>query len=337
MQTAWRWRSGSFCRGRPPASLAPRIIATLFLFLAIVNVRGIRQSAWLVDTLTIAKLVPLGIFIAAGIPFLLRPAVEASFATPTFHNMAAAALVLIFTYGGFDVVTVPAGEARDPRRHMPFALTVTILVVTLIMTLAQAVSMSVLPDIATSRTPVADAAAIVLGAAGATLVAAGSVISMMGNNAGQVLSGSRMLYGVAENGDLPRLFARVHPRYGTPDVAIWFSSALALTLAVSGSFVALAAVSAVARLVIYVGTCAATLQLRRPEFASRVAPALWTTPGGAIVPVLAILVSLIILAGATRQQLSLGLAALAGGAVLFAFAPRDAMGRSPSPLPEPEA
>jgi amino acid transporter len=291
-------------------------ITALMLLLGWINVRGIRQSARLVNALTMAKLLPLALFIAFGLPWLARPPLP-GFPVVTAEQASTAALLLIFVFGGFDVVSVPAGETQDPRRHMPFAFTVTIAVVATVMTLCQAVCLAALPDLALSKTPLADAAVIVMGGAGATLVAVGAVVSMLGNNAGQVLTGSRMLYGVAENGDLPRWFGRVHPRYHTPDVAVWFTTIVALVLALTGSFVALAAVSAVARLVTYVGTCAATWRLRSARFEGLVAPALWRTPGGPLVPVLAIGVSLIILAAASRQQLLAGAAALTTGALLF--------------------
>ena len=142
---------------------------------------------------------------------------------------------MIFIYGGFDVVGTPAGEAIDPRRHVPFALVTTILAVMTIMTLAQIVAQGVLPDLAPHSTPIADAAAVFLGSAGALLVGAGSVVSMTGNNAGQVLSGSRMLFALAEHGELPAFFARIHPRFRTPANAVVFTSVVAVLLALSGS------------------------------------------------------------------------------------------------------
>src|SRR5262249_19341326 len=120
-----------------------------------------------------------------------------------------------------------------------------------------------------------------------------------------------------EQGDLPRVFSRVHPRYHTPAHAIVATGALALALALSGSFAKLAVVSAVARLVAYAGTAAATLQLRRLERAGLAAPAAFVVPVGALVPVLALLTSLLILAGATTGQLAAGLVALLAGGLFF--------------------
>ena len=158
---------------------------------------------------------------------------------------------------------------------------------------------------------------------------------MAGNNMGQILNGSRTLFALAENGDLPRWFARVHTTYQTPSNAILFTAVIALTLALTGSFVALAAVSAIARLVMYLAVCASTLVLRKHdrEMAAQVgahfsdvdgavAPAKFTVPLGPVIPIVASIVALGILAGASQAQLIAGAAALAAGAVLYFVATR---------------
>jgi basic amino acid/polyamine antiporter, APA family len=186
--------------------------------------------------------------------------------------------------------------------------------------LTSVVATGILPDIASSRTPLADGAGLVLGAVGALVVSVGAAISMTGNNMGQVLTGSRTIYALAENRDLPRWFAYVHPGHQTPSNAILFTAAVALTLALSGSFVQLAAVSAVARLFMYLAVCTATLVLRRRTPDAQMGPAQFTAPLGPVIPVLASLVAMSILAGATSQQLFAGAAALLAGAVLFVIA-----------------
>jgi basic amino acid/polyamine antiporter, APA family len=301
----------------PRAALLVGITAVLTW----INVRGIRQSAWLVDALTIGKLAPLAVFILLGLRYLDVGALR-NLPSITLGQFSTAALLMIFVYGGYDVVPVPAGEALDPRRHVPFALIATILTVMTVMTLAQLVAQSVLPDLASHSTPIADAAAVFLGAGGALMVGAGSVVSMTGNNAGQILNGSRMLFALAEHHELPAFFGWIHPRYRTPAHAIVFTSVVAVVLALTGSFVKLAVVSALARLVTYLGVSAATLRLRSPRFAGTVAPASFVAPLGPVVPVMAIVVSAAIAAGATREQLLGGLAALAAGAVLFLVASR---------------
>jgi amino acid transporter len=137
---------------------------------------------------------------------------------------------------------------------------------------------------------------------------------------GQALSGSRNLFALAEQHDLPPFFGRIHPGLRTPVNAIVVTAAVALALALSASFQALAAASAISRLVVYVATCAATLRLRQARFDSVVKPAIYIVPGGAVVPVAAIVVALAILAGASPLQLASGTGALIAGAVLYHFA-----------------
>ncbi len=252
--------------------------------LAWINVRGIRQSAWVVNALTIGKLVPLALFILIGLAFV-EPSRLTSLPLITWRHASTAALMLIFVYGGYDVVPVPAGEAIDPQRHVPFALVTTILSVTAVMTLTQIVAQGVLPDLAAHKTPIADAAAVMIGGGGALLVGVGSVVA----------------------------------RFRTPANAVIVTSAVALLLALSGSWEKLAVVSALARLVTYTGACASTLRLR--SLSSRgvpeVRPATFIAPLGPGIPIIAIAVSLAVIAGASRQQLLGGGAALAAGAALF--------------------
>lgn len=286
------------------------------LALGWINVRGIRVSAFAINLFTIAKLLPLALFIAVGVWFIDASRLAPSGAV-SLPQVSAVALLLIFAFGGYDVISVPAGEAADPRRHLPFAFVATILAVTAIMTLAQVVAVGTLPQLHVSKTPLADASLLFIGGAGALLISVGAVVSMTGNNLGAVLTGSRMLFALAENGELPRFFSTIHPRYRTPSNAIIFTTLVALGLALSGSFVMLAVASAVARLVAYTGACAATLRLRHPRYQGVVSPATFVIPLGPVVPLLAIAVSLLILAGATSAQLVGGAAGLAAGAALF--------------------
>jgi amino acid transporter len=297
-------------RATQPGFAREGLITVVVLTIMAINVIGIKQSAWVVNALTVGKLTPLVIFILIGLPYVsfdaLRPEVSL-----TWAQISASALYLIFAYGGYEVVGVPAGETRDPKRAVPFAMITTIIIVGIVMTLVQVVAMGTLPNLAASRTPLADASLLFLGAWGAILMTTGAAVSMSGNNMGQALSGSRNLYALAEQDDLPSGFGYVHPKFRTPVVAIVFTALVALGLALSGSFATLAASSAVSRLIVYAGTCASVLALRRKG------PAAFTIPGGPIVPVVALAISLAILFGASPLQRRVGLVALVVGAALY--------------------
>jgi amino acid transporter len=286
------------------------VISFVVLVIMALNIRGIKQSSIAVNALTIGKLTPLVLFILIGLPHVslssLRPDIPL-----TWQAISATALMLIFAFGGYEVIPVPAGEARDPKKAVPFAMIMTIVIVALVMTLAQAVALATLPGLATSKTPLADAAMIFMGVAGALMMTIGTMVSVAGNNVGAALSGSRSLFALAEQGDVPKIFGHIHRRFQTPDVAIVATCLCTLVLALTGGFAELAAISAIARLLVYSGTCASVLALRRQSRAP------FTIPFGPVVPALALLVCAAILASATTEQVWRSAAALAVGAVLY--------------------
>jgi amino acid transporter len=297
------------------------LIVAIIAALAAINIRGIRQSSLVVNVLTTGKLVPLLIFIVAGLFCVDWPRLRPG-DPPTLAQFSASGLLLIYAFGGYEVVPVPAGETRDPRRDVPIALVLTVALVTLLLILAQIVTLGTLPDLASSRTPLADAAEVCMGAGGAALITIGALVSTSGNNMGGALSGSRNLFALAEQGDLPGFFGRVHPRFRTPVNAILVTSGISLVLALSGSFQSMAQASAISRLLVYLATCTAMLRLRSAQFDGVVPAARFKVAGGPVVPVAAIAIALSILAGATRVQLRNGVLALAAGAVLYATAAR---------------
>ena len=289
------------------------LITSVALIIMAINIRGIKQSSLVVNALTIAKLTPLAVFILFGLPHVSVAALRPD-AALTWDQISKTLLLLIFAFGGYEVIPVPAGEARDPRRGVPFAMITTIAIVTTVLTLAQIVALGTLPNLATSTTPLADAALIFMGTGGALLMTAGAAVSVAGNNMGAALSGSRSMFALAEQGDIPRIFGHIHSTYRTPDVAIIVTCLTTLTLALTGSFGQLAAVSAIGRLLVYSGTCASVLRLRRQG------PAPFTIAGGPLVPIVALAVCVAMLAGATQDQLVRGGVALVVGAILFLIA-----------------
>ncbi|HJO02732.1 MAG TPA: APC family permease [Acidobacteriota bacterium] len=280
--------------------------------LALINFLGVRYGSWTVNFFTVSKLVPLVGFVLAGV-FFVDPSRFAGFSTSITPGTGEAVLLLMFAFGGFEVSTLPAGEARTPRRDVPFALLTTIAVVCAFFLSVQLVTVGTLADVASSETPLADAASNFMGPAAGVLMAIGGLISIAGSNAGTMLAGPRVTYAMASRGQLPRFLAHIHARYRTPDASIWLYAAVAWALAASGSFEQMAKVSAVARLVYYVATCAAVPVLRRQGGDTDG----FRLPGGALVPALAVLASIAIIFGADRVSLASGAAALVVGGLLY--------------------
>ena len=295
------------------------VMCALIVALAVINILGIRQSAWVVNSLTIGKLLPLLLFVVVAVP-MISPASLGAGPAPPLAELSKSALLLIFGFGGYEVVPIPAGESRNPHRDVPFALIMTLAIVTVLFALIQLACLATLPGLAASKTPLIDAAARIAGAAGAATITLGAVVSTMGNNMGQLLSGSRALFALAEQGDVPRPFALISRRYNTPVVAILVTAGVALILATTGSFAIMATASAISRLFVTLGTCAAALRLRAPAFAGRMPQPRFRLPLGPAIPFAGIAIASAILFGATRAQLAGGAATLAVGAVLFLIA-----------------
>jgi len=285
--------------------------------LALINLLGVRYGSWTVNLFTVSKLVPLLIFVLFGL-WAVDTSVFAGFSPTIDASTGEAVLLLMFAFGGFELITLPAGEARSPRRDVPFALLSTIGIVCLVFVAVQYVTAGTLSGVATSATPVADAAAVFLGPVGGMLVAVGGLISIAGANAGTMLAGPRVTYALAERGQVPAWFGHVNKRFRTPDVSIVIYAVIALGLALSGSFEQMAKVSAVARLIFYLATCAAVPVLRRQTAEVEG----FRLPGGPIVPALAVLVAAAIIMGADAVSLSAGAVALLIGAVLYWVAGR---------------
>jgi APA family basic amino acid/polyamine antiporter len=289
------------------------IICGLVLILAGINVRGVKAGARTAIALVIAKMVPLIFFLAAGVWSVHRSRLGL-LEPPRLRSLGPAALLLLFAYGGFENTPAAAGEYRDPRRNVPFALLSMILMVTLLYGAVQVVAIGTLPGLARSSSPLADAAGRFAGHFGAGLLSAGAVLSIAGTAGNTMLIGPRYLFALARDGYGPRWLARVHPHYRTPAWAIMAQGMLALALAMYGSFAQLASLSVIARVATYIGTAAAVPVLRR-RLAGRASVRL---PLGPAIPVAAAVIAAALLASATAANLLGVMGALAAGGVIFA-------------------
>jgi amino acid transporter len=305
----------------PAAAGLPRagVIVLLLGVLTWINVVGVKQGARLAAGLAIAKVLPLVLFVAAGIFAVDWSRVTAA-ELPPLDNLGEAALLLLFAYAGFENTGAAAGEYQDPKRNVPFALLTMIAIVTVLYALVQLVAVGTLPNLAQSESAVAESASLVLGAWAGVMMTIAAMVSIGGNAGNTTLIGPRYLFALAADGFGPRVLARVHPRYRTPAAAILTQSTIALVLALSGSFVWLAMLSIIARLATYVGTAAAIPVLRK-RFGDR--PGAWQLPGGIAIPVAALLLCLVFLASTTLANVAAGAAALAVGALLYVTRRKD--------------
>ncbi len=287
-------------------------IVVPMLALTALNILGVRSGVNTSVVLVLGKLLPLTVFVVVGFAAMSWSRLAGQQALGG-GSLGEGALLLLFAYAGFENTPAAAGEFRNPRRDVPFALLAEIGLVTLLYSSVQLVALGTVPDLAASETPLADGARLVLGPLGGWLLTVGAVVSVLGTNNNSILAGPRYLFALARDGFGPRALAAVHPRYRTPAAAILLQTAIALPLALSGTFVGLATLSVVARLATYLSTAAAVPVLRR----KRAGEHSFRLPGGPAIPIAAALVSLSLLASASWANLLAGAVAIGIGGAIY--------------------
>jgi amino acid transporter len=237
-------------------------IVVLVSVLAVVNIVGLRTSAATTNLLTVGKLLPLFALVLAG-AFFVDPNRSASPIVPSYRSFSQATLLLVFAYMGFEGAVIPSGEMRNPHRDLPFALIVGMTVVTVLYVAVQAVCIGTVPDLAGAARPLSDAAFQMFGATGESLIAAAALVSIGGILNAILFATPRLVFAMADAGELPATLAVTHPRFHTPAAAIGITAAIAGLVALFSTFLSALTISTIVRLVAYIATCAALPALRR--------------------------------------------------------------------------
>jgi len=164
-------------------------------------------------------------------------------AGPVGAGMFGLALIsVLWAYDGFADVSFVSGEVRDPQRTLPRAIVVGTLAIIGIYLAANVAYLYVNPleRMAVSPLIAADTMQALFGQAGAAFVAVVVTISTFGALIAIMLSSPRIFFAMADDGLFFRALARVHPRYGTPHVAIALAAALGVLFVLTRTFEQLA-------------------------------------------------------------------------------------------------
>ncbi len=314
----------------PKAWTAPvhtAIIVGMIGGIALVNLGGVALGARLVDGATIFKLVPLAIFLVVGLA-AIHPANLLNSVKPTSAGFGRAVLLALFAFTGMEVPLCASGEIRHAARTIPRALTISMLSIALLYTGIQFIAQGILgPALADSTSPLAVAMSRIHPALG-LLMLGGAALSMFGYLASDILGSPRLLFAFARDGFLPRGLGRVHPNSRVPHVAILIYSALAIVLAVSGTFAELAVLSTLGSAAIYIFACAAAWKLARQHVALGGTPLNFRWLGATMATGIGSM--LVLIALAARSEI-FGLAGVtAGSALIYAVIRRQ---RKPKPDP----
>nr|MBA2431956.1 APC family permease [Chthoniobacterales bacterium] len=221
-----------------------------------VNVVGVRRAVRTLDALTLLKALPLLLLAFWGLA-TAADALPPPGPLPSLGGIEAAALIVLYAFIGFENSVVPAGETVSPRRTIPRALLTTVIGTAILYFLVQLAYVAVMPTGDKPDAPLVALATLLAGPIGGIVLIATALFSVAGNLTGSMTSTPRITYALARDGLLPARFAQVSTRYRTPAFSIAFMGLLGIVLALSGSFVWLAVVSTLARLIVYAASIAA--------------------------------------------------------------------------------
>ena len=282
-----------------PLSMAQATAAVFIVIVGAVNYRGVHLAAMVQNVSTVLKVTALLALVALG--FLLSPSFELTRAvTPpaaTLSPLAGFGLALVsilWAYDGWADLSFVAGEVKDPQRNMPRALFLGTAGIIVIYLSVNAVYLKLIPLERMPGSPLiaADAAQLVLGAAGVAFVSAAVMVSAFGSLNGSMMVGPRIFYAMAEDRLFFQRLAEVHPRFATPWASIVLAAVLGIIYVSVREFAELADQFIIGIWPFYALGVAATFVLRRQRPDLERPYRAWGYP---VVPVLFLLAALYIL------------------------------------------
>ena len=269
------------------------IIKGLFLFsLTYVNVRGVKAAGRVNDILTIIKLAPLVLVIVIGLGFFaFHPDTLASnyipFAPLGFGNFGVVFVLIFWAYVGFEMGTLPASEVKDPRKTIPKAIITGMIIVTIFYLLTNFVvyGLQKWTILQATKIPLVLTGAILLGTAGAVIMAIGALVSVSGSDESGILGTARLSYAMSIDGLFPKLFSKEHPKYQTPYMALLFQGIIAFAFCVFSGLSDLISFSVFNLAFAFLLTCLALIALGKRKHAKKL-------HGQRVLPIIGIIICL---------------------------------------------
>lgn len=290
------------------------LISFVVILLTTVNFLGVKESVILTNIFTVGKIVPLLIFSVIGL-FFIQPDNFSFNASPDYASFSSAILLLLYAYVGFEAAVIPAGETKEPQKNVPFALLIALAFCAVLFIVIQIVAIGTLPELAASERPIADAAGKFLGNFGASFIAVGALISILGNLNGGFLAASRIPFAMAEQREIPQIIGKTHKKFKTPYISLLITSIVMFVLTIQSSFLSALTIATITRLIVYATTCASLPVFRNKKNAPE---AKFIAPFGTVAAVLSLLLIIWLLTNVDFKKEGLAiLISLVVGIVLY--------------------
>jgi amino acid transporter len=292
------------------------VLFIIFFGFAYINILGLKQGIGLVKFNTLAKLIPLLILVILGWKGVSFNNLSID-SMPSIKTLGETSLILFFAFQGAETGLIVGGEVINPKRTVPKAIFISILVVVILYILIQTVSQGVLgSDLANfTAIPLAETARVALGPIGYTILFFGAIISMFGYLSGSILNNPRVVYALARDNVIPvKSLAKIHKSFATPHVAIIVYAFIVFIIAASGSFEKLAIIASSAMLIVYLAVALSVIKMRKTHKSKE---GEFKIPGGFIVPLLAIIVILYFLYNMSSKEMIAAVIGIAFLTILF--------------------
>lgn len=199
----------------------------IIIFITWLLYKGISESAKSAAIMVIVKLAVIAIFIVAGI-FYVRPENWTPFTPGGWNGVFQGAFLIFFAYIGFDAVSTAAEETKNPQRDMPIGIIGTLLICILVYVSVAAVLTGMFPfgelqgNVAFIDAPIAYALRTIGRDFCAMLVSIGAIAGLFSVLLVLQLGTTRVLFAMARDNLLPKVFAKVHPKFMTPHIITVF-------------------------------------------------------------------------------------------------------------------
>ena len=226
--------------------------AAFTVTIILTNLYGVKAASRFNDALTVAKLGPLFLLICLGIAFIgLRPNLAFSHFVPfirgSFSSAGQVLVLVIWAYAGFELSSLPADEIENPRKTLPKALLLGMLIVAAFYIITNFVVIATVDQttLSASAAPLSLAASTALrfsptlSIIGGLILTFGALVSILGVDESGTIGTSRLAFAMSIDGMLPRAFSRLDSASKTPYVSIIVLCGTALIASITNSLSAL--------------------------------------------------------------------------------------------------
>ncbi len=303
------------------------------VLLSIVNLVGVKTGAATQNVFTVLKLVALAAVLLAAVvgpdgaavtAEAVPPLAPPSTAMGIFLALSTALVPVLFSFGGWQQTNFVAEEMRDPERTLPRALILGVLIVVAVYLGANIAYLNALgvDGLAASKAPAADMIVRVAGENGRRLMAAGIAASAFGFLNLVILVSPRVYQAMARDGLFFASFARLHPRFRTPVMAIVFQAVVAVVLILTGSYGQRLDWVVFADWIFFTATALTLIVIRRRDAASGVLDAGFSAPFYPLSVWLFVLAGAYVVFGSVASNpgnAASGVALLAAGVPVYVF------------------